>query len=101
MNTQEVGREEIARLAYQLWEERGCPVGSPELDWERAEKALRQQASSDTAGDRMSAPGGVDFATQSTEVEPKTDSATEPRANRRSRTADTGRGSETPRRSTR
>lgn len=25
--------EEIAALAYRLWEERGCPTGSPERDW--------------------------------------------------------------------
>lgn len=35
-------REEIAKLAYQLWEERGAPLGSPEVDWEHAEQALRE-----------------------------------------------------------
>jgi hypothetical protein len=34
-------QEEIAKLAYLLWEERGAPLGSPEIDWERAEEALR------------------------------------------------------------
>lgn len=29
-----------AKLAYQLWEERGRPFGSPEVDWFAAEKAL-------------------------------------------------------------
>jgi hypothetical protein len=33
--------QDIARLAYQLWEERGRPDGSPEIDWERAEVALQ------------------------------------------------------------
>ena len=32
--------EDIEKLAYQLWEERGAPVGSPEIDWERAEQTL-------------------------------------------------------------
>ena len=32
--------EEIARLAYQLWERRGQPLGSPEIDWYAAETAL-------------------------------------------------------------
>jgi hypothetical protein len=32
--------EEIARLAYELWERRGCPLGSPEIDWHAAESAL-------------------------------------------------------------
>jgi hypothetical protein len=34
--------EEIARLAYAYWEARGCPIGSPEQDWYRAEDALRK-----------------------------------------------------------
>ena len=29
-----------AKLAYQLWEQRGRPFGSPEVDWFAAEKAL-------------------------------------------------------------
>jgi hypothetical protein len=33
--------EEIARLAYELWEQRGRPLGSPEIDWHAAERALR------------------------------------------------------------
>ncbi len=31
---------EIAQLAYQLWQERGCPTGSPEDDWNRAQAEL-------------------------------------------------------------
>jgi len=31
--------EEIARLAYELWEHRGRPLGSPGIDW-HAERAL-------------------------------------------------------------
>jgi hypothetical protein len=34
--------EEIEKLAYRLWEERGAPIGSPETDRERAERALRE-----------------------------------------------------------
>ena len=33
----------VRRLAYRLWEERGRPVGSPEHDWFRAEKYLRNR----------------------------------------------------------
>ena len=29
-----------AKRAYQLWEQRGRPFGSPEVDWFAAEKAL-------------------------------------------------------------
>ena len=32
--------EEIASLAYRLWQQRGCPEGSPEADWLRAEQEL-------------------------------------------------------------
>ncbi|HUI76416.1 MAG TPA: DUF2934 domain-containing protein [Bryobacteraceae bacterium] len=35
--------EAIARLAYEHWQERGCPSGSPEVDWFHAEKKLVQQ----------------------------------------------------------
>jgi Protein of unknown function (DUF2934) len=34
---------DIATLAYHLWEERGCPVGSPEIDWFDAEQQLRKR----------------------------------------------------------
>jgi hypothetical protein len=33
--------EEIARLAYSLWEARGGEGGTPEEDWLRAEQELR------------------------------------------------------------
>ena len=34
--------EEIARLAHALWQERGCPHGSPDEDWRRAEEEVRR-----------------------------------------------------------
>jgi hypothetical protein len=37
--------KEIARLAYELWERRGRPLGSPEIDWYAAESALGVQGS--------------------------------------------------------
>jgi len=30
----------VAKMAYKLWEERGRPVGSPEVDWFAAERAV-------------------------------------------------------------
>lgn len=33
--------EKIAARAHQHWVERGCPVGSPEVDWREAEEELR------------------------------------------------------------
>jgi len=38
-------REEITHLALQLWIERGCPIGTPEEDWFRAEAEVRSRAS--------------------------------------------------------
>ena len=37
--------EDIARLAYALWEARGGEGGSPEEDWQRAEEQLRTSRS--------------------------------------------------------
>jgi len=35
----------IAVLAHRLWEERGCPHGSPEEDWYQAEMIIDREAS--------------------------------------------------------
>ena len=40
---QEPSQQDIERLAYRYWEERGRPFGSPEVDWFRAENDLRQE----------------------------------------------------------
>lgn len=32
--------EFVAKLAYHLWEKRGRPIGSPEVDWFAAEQAV-------------------------------------------------------------
>jgi hypothetical protein len=45
--------DEIAARAHQCWLERGCPVGSPEEDWNRAERELREQRQ----GTRVTAAG--------------------------------------------
>lgn len=36
------GPDEIAERAYQMWVERGSPIGSPDEDWYRAEQELLQ-----------------------------------------------------------
>jgi hypothetical protein len=33
--------DQISRIAYRLWQERGCPDGSPEVDWLRAQEVLQ------------------------------------------------------------
>ena len=32
--------DDLCKTAYRFWQERGCPDGSPEVDWQRAEEAL-------------------------------------------------------------
>jgi uncharacterized protein with PIN domain len=40
------GRQDIAALAHQLWQARGCPpMGWPGEDWRRAERDLQSRAS--------------------------------------------------------
>jgi hypothetical protein len=38
--------EQIEKLAYQLWEERGRPLGSPDEDWIRAEQEFIEHTDS-------------------------------------------------------
>jgi hypothetical protein len=39
---QAASQDDIARLAYALWERRGCPDGTAEIDWLEAEAQLRK-----------------------------------------------------------
>jgi len=34
---------EVAVLAYQIWQQRGCPIGSGKDDWFQAEKELKER----------------------------------------------------------
>lgn len=45
---QQLSHEDIARLAYALWQARGCPVGNSEEDWLQAEQELRRRTTSET-----------------------------------------------------
>lgn len=38
------GHDDIAALAHKLWQERGCPEGSPEEDWFHAAEQLRSRS---------------------------------------------------------
>jgi hypothetical protein len=42
MNTAQcdVPQDEIARRAYEIWQERGCPEGSGDQDWQAARDQL-------------------------------------------------------------
>ena len=39
-----VDHEVVEAMAYQLWLQRGCPVGSEQEDWYRAESELKATA---------------------------------------------------------
>jgi hypothetical protein len=41
---QQQQQQEIANLAYALWQRRGSPDGSPEQDWQEAERILQTQS---------------------------------------------------------
>jgi hypothetical protein len=38
------GHDDIAGLARELWQARGCPDGSPEVDWFHAVEELRSRS---------------------------------------------------------
>ncbi len=40
ITTTECSEVEVREQAYSCWQERGCPVGSPDEDWLRAEREL-------------------------------------------------------------
>ena len=42
--TLEFDSSSIAALAHRLWEARGCPEGSSEIDWFQAEQELLSQS---------------------------------------------------------
>ncbi len=40
---QDCNEDAVAALAYQMWQERGCPIGSDQEDWFRAENELKNR----------------------------------------------------------
>jgi len=51
-HTYQASYGEISTRAYECWHERGCPEGSPEVDWERAEREMRERQRAASAGGR-------------------------------------------------
>lgn len=54
---------EIARLAYEKWQARGCPEGDDRRDWFEAEQEVAAGRKRSTAGER--ATGSISKATVS------------------------------------
>jgi hypothetical protein len=46
----EILRQLTAARAYQLWEKRGRPHGTPETDWQEAERLISLELSSLSSG---------------------------------------------------
>ena len=36
-------QDEVAALAYKMWQERGCPIGSDQEDWFRAKNEVQNR----------------------------------------------------------
>jgi len=36
-----LNQSDVPARAYELWQDRGCPIGSPDVDWFRAAEDLR------------------------------------------------------------
>jgi hypothetical protein len=47
-----IQQQAVANLAYELWQQRGCPEGSPEEDWNRAEQTLQATRTQSALGSR-------------------------------------------------
>ncbi len=45
--------EDIKRRAHELWMQRGCPHGSADEDWHRAERELRAKSGSGRISDQL------------------------------------------------
>jgi hypothetical protein len=50
--------EEIRLRAYELWCERGCPEGSADEDWHRAERELRARHGSGRVSNELHGSSG-------------------------------------------
>ncbi|PWT81547.1 MAG: hypothetical protein C5B58_09700 [Acidobacteria bacterium] len=48
-------RQVIKELAYEYWEERGRPTGSPEVDWYKAEQRMKSSTLASPVGPPLSA----------------------------------------------
>ena len=66
-----IAQEAISRRAYELWLERGCPEGSPDEDWYKAESELRgRDQATPIAGARSSSGTGRPIPLHGTAMRP-------------------------------
>lgn len=72
----ELDEAELRLKAFELWQARGCPVGSPEEDWFRAQSLLKAQK---TEASPMPGPRELPLGLRLLEVEKKEKVELEPR----------------------
>jgi hypothetical protein len=63
--------EDIERRAFPLWQERGCPLGSPDVDWQHADQELSDNQTSDGDAGGMGAGFIRVLCTSQTKAHPK------------------------------
>jgi hypothetical protein len=56
MNHTNIDQHAIRTRAHELWQERGCPLGSADADWLRAEQELRAAAAARSEGSSKPEP---------------------------------------------
>ncbi|HTE41202.1 MAG TPA: DUF2934 domain-containing protein [Steroidobacteraceae bacterium] len=84
--------EALQGLAHRLWVQRGKPIGSPEIDWTRAEQLLSEigesiklvNAALEKVQQSGDAPNGID---KGSDGEPKSATESSPAVAKKTRTA--------------
>jgi hypothetical protein len=51
-----VQHQDIETLAYALWQQRGCPVDSPEVDWIEAEQIIKTSSAAPAPAELPGSP---------------------------------------------
>ncbi|MGC3982878.1 MAG: DUF2934 domain-containing protein [Steroidobacteraceae bacterium] len=62
----QLSEERVRELAYQAWQSRGCPLGTPEVDWQ---SALQRADADDELPDSEAAELNVDNTDIGSQVE--------------------------------
>lgn len=74
-----IDAQAISRRAHELWLKRGCPTGTPELDWLEAERELRAEAQ--PSAEALRDPRPVELASPDAGAErPRPEAARESRS---------------------
>ena len=81
----QISQAAIQEEAYRLWLARGCPIGSPELDWLEAENLLQDSARLGQPAKMPEMPEMPDFTPYGLKLDPQ--ARPSPAANQATRSA--------------